>query len=185
MKKQLRNFRHVTPSQFDEFVKLVWKKYNEAVVQPGEAVGAICAQSIGEPSTQMTLKTFHFAGVASMNITQGVPRLNEIINANRQISTPIISAKLITEDDERSARIVKGRLEKTTLGEICEYIKEVYSPQKCYLSVKLDQKTMTALGLECNIDKIRQTILKTRNIKLKPNNITKKNEAKLHVEPYD
>lgn len=76
----------------------------------------------------MTLKTFHFAGVASMNITQGVPRLNEIINATKEISTPIISAKLYTDDDERSARIVKGRLEKTTLGDVCEYIKEVYSP---------------------------------------------------------
>jgi len=46
----------------------------------GTAVGAICAQSIGEPGTQMTLKTFHFAGVASMNITLGVPRIKEIIN---------------------------------------------------------------------------------------------------------
>ena len=76
----------------------------------------------------MTLKTFHFAGVASMNITQGVPRLNEIINATKVISTPVISSKLYTDNDERSARIVKGRLEKTTLGDVCEYIKEVYSP---------------------------------------------------------
>ena len=44
-------------------------------MQPGDAVGALAASSIGEPSTQMTLKTFHFAGVASMNITQGVPRI--------------------------------------------------------------------------------------------------------------
>lgn len=171
LKKQLRNFRHVTASQFGEFVNLVWKKYSEAVVQPGEAVGAICAQSIGEPSTQMTLKTFHFAGVASMNITQGVPRLNEIINATKVISTPVISSKLYTDNDERSARIVKGRLEKTTLGDVCEYIKEVYSPQKCYLSVKLDLKTIEALKLECSIKSIKESIKNTRNIKLKPNNI--------------
>ena len=63
-----------------------------------------------------------------MNITQGVPRLNEIINATKVISTPVISSKLYTDNDERSARIVKGRLEKTTLGDVCEYIKEVYSP---------------------------------------------------------
>lgn len=56
---------------------------------PGDAVGAIAAQSIGEPGTQMTLKTFHFAGVGSMNITLGVPRLKEIINASA-CSTPII-----------------------------------------------------------------------------------------------
>ncbi|KAG7254631.1 hypothetical protein CRUP_012385, partial [Coryphaenoides rupestris] len=53
---------------------------HRAQMEPGSAVGALCAQSIGEPGTQMTLKTFHFAGVASMNITLGVPRIKEIIN---------------------------------------------------------------------------------------------------------
>lgn len=57
----------------------------------GSTVGAFGAQSIGEPGTQMTLKTFHFAGVASMNVTLGVPRIKEIINAGKNISTPIIS----------------------------------------------------------------------------------------------
>lgn len=56
-----------------------------AQMEPGSAVGALCAQSIGEPGTQMTLKTFHFAGVASMNITLGVPRIKEIINASKAI----------------------------------------------------------------------------------------------------
>lgn len=66
----------------------------------------------------MTLKTFHFAGVASMNVTLGVPRIKEIINAAKLISTPIISCKLVTRDSEPSARIVKGRLEKTYLGDV-------------------------------------------------------------------
>ena len=55
----------------------------------------------------MTLKTFHFAGVASMNVTLGVPRIKEIINAAKLISTPIISCKLVTANSEPSARIVK------------------------------------------------------------------------------
>ncbi len=76
------------------------------------------AQSISEPGTQMTLKTFHFAGVASMNVTLGVPRLKEIINASRSISTPIITAKLIQDDNKTSARIVKATIEKTTLGQV-------------------------------------------------------------------
>ena len=84
----------------------------------GTAVGAICAQSIGEPGTQMTLKTFHFAGVASMNITLGVPRIKEIINASKVISTPIITAELETDTDPEMARVVKGRIEKTLLGEV-------------------------------------------------------------------
>lgn len=66
----------------------------------------------------MTLKTFHFAGVASMNVTLGVPRIKEIINAAKAISTPIISCRLVTCNSEPSARIVKGRLEKTLLGDV-------------------------------------------------------------------
>lgn len=84
----------------------------------GSTVGAVGAQSIGEPGTQMTLKTFHFAGVASMNVTLGVPRIKEIINAAKAISTPIISCRLVTCNSEPSARIVKGRLEKTLLGDV-------------------------------------------------------------------
>lgn len=68
----------------DEFLT-VSVYLHRAQMEPGSAVGALCAQSIGEPGTQMTLKTFHFAGVASMNITLGVPRIKEIINASKNI----------------------------------------------------------------------------------------------------
>ena len=62
----------------------------KANMEPGTAVGALCAQSIGEPGTQMTLKTFHFAGVASMNITLGVPRIKEIINASKKLALRLL-----------------------------------------------------------------------------------------------
>ena len=68
--------------------------------------------------TQMTLKTFHFAGVASMQITQGVPRIKEIINASKNISTPIIHVTLECKDNPVFARIIKSRLESTKLGQI-------------------------------------------------------------------
>ena len=60
----------------------------KCVAHPGENVGTIAAQSIGEPSTQMTLNTFHNAGISSKNVTLGVPRLNEVINVARSIKTP-------------------------------------------------------------------------------------------------
>ena len=94
----------------------------------GTAVGAVAAQSIGEPGTQMTLKTFHFAGVASMNITQGVPRIKEIINASKNISTPIITAELDIDNDAEFARIAKGCIEKTLLGEV-GYLSSSLSPR--------------------------------------------------------
>jgi DNA-directed RNA polymerase III subunit RPC1 len=129
----VKNFLHITRSQFTDFLDKVWKIYTDSMIVPGEAVGAISAQSIGEPGTQMTLKTFHFAGVASMNITLGVPRIKEIINAAKTISTPIISAELHNKHNEASARIIKGNLEKTLLGGITEFIKEMYTKSGCFL----------------------------------------------------
>ena len=87
-------------------------------MEPGHAVGVVGAQSIGEPGTQMTLKTFHFAGVAGMSITEGVPRIKEIINASEKISTPIITCELHSKGAV-GARVVKGRIEKTVVEDVC------------------------------------------------------------------
>ena len=116
--KIVDNQLKVTKSQLLTFLELCRTKYLRAKIEPGSTVGAVGAQSIGEPGTQMTLKTFHFAGVASMNVTLGVPRIKEIINASKTISTPIISCRLANNTSEASARIVKGRLEKTMLGDV-------------------------------------------------------------------
>lgn len=105
-----------------KFVKSCLEKYEKAQTEPGHAVGAVGAQSIGEPGTQMTLKTFHFAGVAGMSITQGVPRIKEIINASKVISTPVISCDLISKEDIIAARVVKGRIEKTFLKDVCDQL---------------------------------------------------------------
>lgn len=94
----------------------------------GSTVGAVGAQSIGEPGTQMTLKTFHFAGVASMNVTLGVPRIKEIINGAKNISTPIMKVALAVDRDVVAARLVKGRLERTTLGQVAASMGIVFKP---------------------------------------------------------
>lgn len=73
-----------------------------------------------------------------MNITLGVPRIKEIINATSTIKTPVIKLTLENNRDEQVARIVKGRIEITTLGEVAEYIKEVYSRTQAYVLVKID-----------------------------------------------
>lgn len=114
----VKEIERLTCSQLVTFLETCGQKYTRSIIEPGTAVGALAAQSIGEPGTQMTLKTFHFAGVASMNITQGVPRIKEIINASKNISTPIIRACLTNPHDAEFARRVKGRIERTTLGEV-------------------------------------------------------------------
>lgn len=152
----------LTKSQLSSFIQLCYYKVARAVTEPGTAVGAIAATSIGEPSTQMTLKTFHFAGVASMNITQGVPRIKEIINAVKTVSTPIITAALLDPYDESLARRVKARIEKTTLGEICDYIEEVYLPDDYFLLVKLNSKRIRLLQLEVSLESISHAIITSK-----------------------
>jgi len=150
-----------TKSQVELFLSEALTKYTKSYVEAGEAIGATGAQSISEPGTQMTLKTFHFAGVSSMNVTLGVPRLKEIVNASKLISTPIITAKLVQDDNKVGARVVKAQIEKTTLGEISTYIKEVYAPGKCYISIKLDMDAIEQLKLDIDANTVRKSILRS------------------------
>lgn len=79
---------------FDWLIGEIESRFQLALVNPGEMVGPLAAQCIGEPATQMTLNTFHFAGVSSKNVTLGVPRLNEIINVAKRISAPSLTIYL-------------------------------------------------------------------------------------------
>ncbi|KAG7836952.1 hypothetical protein KL943_000991 [Ogataea angusta] len=156
----------VSESMIREFLRLCLHKYLKAKVEPGTAVGAIGAHSIGEPGTQMTLKTFHFAGVASMNVTLGVPRIKEIINASKVISTPIINAVLVNDEDERAARVVKGRVEKTILEDVAFFIEDVYKENQAFLQVKIDLHTIERLQLELTIDQIATAIVDAPKLKI-------------------
>ncbi|XP_012859703.2 DNA-directed RNA polymerase III subunit RPC1 [Echinops telfairi] len=174
----------ITPTQIEKFLETCRDKYMRAQMEPGSAVGALCAQSIGEPGTQMTLKTFHFAGVASMNITLGVPRIKEIINASKAISTPIITAQLDKDDDADYARLVKGRIEKTLLGEISEYIEEVFLPDDCFILVKLSLERIRLLRLEVNAETVRYSIC-TSKLRVKPGDVAVHGEAVVCVTPRE
>eukprot|EP00792_Barthelona_sp_PAP020_P001570 TRINITY_DN1250_c0_g1_i1.p1 TRINITY_DN1250_c0_g1~~TRINITY_DN1250_c0_g1_i1.p1 ORF type:complete len:1453 (+),score=408.69 TRINITY_DN1250_c0_g1_i1:32-4390(+) len=138
----------ITSTQIKIFLRKVLNLFHQGRIEAGTAVGALAGMAIGEPCTQMTLKTFHFAGVASMNITLGVPRIKEIINANNKISTPIITTQLVNENDVKAARIVKGRVETTTLGDVCTEITEVFSGGELSLRLVLNFKTVANLQLE-------------------------------------
>lgn len=160
----------VTDKQLEVFVKICVSRYRGKTIEPGTAIGPIGAQSIGEPGTQMTLKTFHFAGVASMNITQGVPRINEIINATKTISTPVISAELENPLVEASARMAKGRIEKTTLGQVAESIEVLMTSTSASVRITLDKKIIEEAFLSITPWSVKNSILKTR-IKLQDENI--------------
>ncbi len=101
-----------------EFKKVVSAKYGSALCAPGEAVGCIAAQSIGEPSTQMTLNTFHLAG-AGANVTLGIPRLREIImTASRTLKTPTMSVPLLQHVSDKAAVKLTRYFTRLSLSEL-------------------------------------------------------------------
>ncbi|MFX1577460.1 MAG: DNA-directed RNA polymerase subunit A'' [Promethearchaeota archaeon] len=116
--------KKLNSKQLNRIIKEVEIAYDSSLVQPGEAVGAVAAQSIGEPGTQMTLKTFHFAGVAEFNVTLGLPRLIEIVDARRNPSTPTMNVYLDEDyrDKEKQARNVAQRIEQTRVERIAESV---------------------------------------------------------------
>lgn len=144
------------------------ERHERAAVQPGAAVGAVGAQSIGEPGTQMTLKTFHFAGIAHLEITQGVPRVKEIINASREISTPVITCPLINDKEVIAARVVKGRIEQTFLRDVASWIQDNWSNMGSYITLKVDFDAIHELHLNIKMTDIARSIVKTKKLQLKP-----------------
>jgi len=116
--KELKKAMKSNSISKDEFDSLVAAKFTSALADPGEAVGAIAAQSVGEPSTQMTLNTFHLAG-AGANVTLGIPRLREIImTASRALKTPTMSVPLHDNVTEKEAVRLTRRFTKLTLNEL-------------------------------------------------------------------
>lgn len=164
-RKGLDHTGKLTETTLRAFITACLMKYKKAQVEPGHAVGAVGAQSIGEPGTQMTLKTFHFAGVAGMSITQGVPRIKEIINASKEISTPVVTCELVTKDNIIAARIVKGRIEKTFLRDITHSITESWSSSEAFVKITINLKTIDDLQLELNMPKILAAIKSHKRFK--------------------
>ncbi|KAF8067125.1 DNA-directed RNA polymerase III subunit RPC1 [Scenedesmus sp. PABB004] len=182
----------LTRSELAAFVGRAVAKYGAKRVDPGSTVGAVGAQSIGEPGTQMTLKTFHFAGVASMNVTLGVPRIKEIINGARAISTPILRVALSSPTDLVAARLVKGRLERTSLGQVAQSISIVLRPGsgsaalgEAHIAVVLDMAAIAALALDVDAASVKQAVLDAPKLKLRPDALRVLGRDTLLVVPPD
>ena len=110
----------VTKKQLEEIIKRVVEGYEYACIEACEAAGVVSAQSIGEPGTQMTMRTFHYAGVAEINVTLGLPRLIEIVDARKNPSTPMMTVYL-TEDyahDRDMARKLAWNIEATHISHL-------------------------------------------------------------------
>jgi DNA-directed RNA polymerase III subunit RPC1 len=132
------------------FLALVFKQIQKSKIDRGEGIGAVTAQSLSEPATQMTLKTFHFAGVASMNVTLGVPRLKEVINATQNITTPIITAHLDTPTRE-AANLLKSEVESSSLENICSSIEGHISRAGVVINIHLNMTVCDPLHINARL----------------------------------
>ncbi|WCJ32728.1 DNA-directed RNA polymerase II subunit RPB1 [Euphorbia peplus] len=128
-KRVLQEYR-LTREAFDWVIGEIESRFLQSLVAPGEMIGCVAAQSIGEPATQMTLNTFHYAGVSAKNVTLGVPRLREIINVAKKIKTPSLSVFLVPEcsQTKERAKNVQCALEYTTLRSVTQATEVWYDP---------------------------------------------------------
>jgi len=145
--------------KLNKLVDAVVKRYKERQVAPYEACGIVAAQSIGEPGTQMTMRTFHYAGVAEINVTLGLPRLIEIVDARRSPSTPMMEVHLsedIKEDREAVAKTARS-IEATYLLDIASVETDITNME---VRVNFDKKTLEKKGMD-----LEEAVEKLRKIK--------------------
>ena len=138
------------------------KAYEISLVDPGEAVGTVAAQSLGEPGTQMTLNTFHYAGVADINVTLGLPRIIEIVDARKDPNTPVMRIYLdedIRENRNKAEEIVK-EIEGTTIDSISRSSKiDVINMS---IVIELDTYKMEKQGL--TLEDIKEKLYKLKKV---------------------
>ena len=167
LRAKLQSLR-LTPSDATKVVHEVVRKFSRARVDAHESVGIIAAQSIGEPGTQMTLRTFHYAGVAEMNVTLGLPRLIELVDARRVPSTPMMTVHVDRKlrGDRDAVQTIALQIEVTTvpdvaaIGTVVEDLKVVITPRADLLESRGVKRAELEAALLANLD--------TRLFELKP-----------------
>ncbi len=141
-----------------------FEHYNKNLIDPSEACGIVGAQSIGEPGTQMTMRTFHYAGVAEINVTLGLPRLIEIVDARSIPSTPMMNIYLRDEYQINSdlAKQVANQIEITKLNSIADIETDLTN-----LTIKIKTNKSTMDNKNISIDEIADSVKKIRGIDAK------------------
>ncbi|KAF5088856.1 DNA-directed RNA polymerase subunit beta' [anaerobic digester metagenome] len=141
--------RHeLSDKELDTLIRDIKKAYERARVEDGEAVGTVAAQSVGEPGTQMTMRTFHYAGVAELNVTLGLPRLIEIVDARKKISTPTMAIYFEEEysADEEFVRTIANRIGKIVLNDVLKDFNVNYASMT--LSIEIDEENVKEKRLD-------------------------------------
>ena len=168
----------ITKTKLKRVLDLALEEYGNMQVEAGECVGIISAESIGEPGTQMTLNTFHFAGVSEMNVTTGLPRIIEVLDGSQSLSTPMMEIYLQAPykngtDIKKIAQLIK----ETTLQDIAaEFMINIADS---VIEVKLDEAKMEPLNLNADkVHKLLDATLKGIGVKMKEGSLIVKPKGK-------
>lgn len=153
----------VSKKEMEEIIERVMESYKYACVEPCEAVGVVSAQSIGEPGTQMTMRTFHYAGVAEINVTLGLPRLIEIVDARKSPSTPMMTVALNEgySTDRDKAKNVAWEIEATHIEHLADVTTDLANMQ---LIIDLNGKILSQRNM--NIDDIADKLRDGLGVKI-------------------
>jgi DNA-directed RNA polymerase subunit A" len=151
-----RGLKKLTKKQAATVINDAFNALDKASIDPFEAAGIITAQSIGEPGTQMTMRTFHYAGVATVNVTQGLPRIIEIVDARKVPSTPTMIIRLMPDKNSpEEAQKLAASLEITTTANIAQIETDV-AQRRLVLKLNkgnLKQKNMTGMEVKDKLER--------------------------------
>ena len=188
-----RGRKKITAKQANEMVKMAKDAFVTSQIDPFEAAGIITAQSLGEPGTQMTMRTFHYAGVATVNVTQGLPRIIEIVDARKKPNTPTMIVHLDGDYKTNESKVKKlaASLEVTTTKNIADIETDVTQRR---LTLKLLPSVLKQKGMSGGevVDKLGKALRlyidvdnesKPRNITIIPGVQKKEDMEKLDAEP--
>ena len=150
--------KELNDDELKELIRKLKQAYDRAHVEAGEAVGTVAAQSVGEPGTQMTMRTFHYAGVTELNVTLGLPRLIEIVDARKDIATPTMDIYFDEErrNDEEFVRTLANQIGKSTINDILKDFNLNYGTMEVEAvldSKKIEEKRLDRDEINAAIEK--------------------------------
>ncbi len=165
---KVKDIEDLEEEELDGILNRVVQSFEMSLVEPGEAIGTVAAQSIGEPGTQMTLKTFHYAGVAELNVTLGLPRLIELMDARKNPISPIMTVYLdeAVAKDKAAAQEVQRLIELTTINNIADDVEVDYA--RSQIRIHLNERLLDDKGLSHEL--VAEKIKKLKKGEIKEEN---------------
>ncbi len=159
LRNKLAN-KTLTREQLTELVKTIVNEYYKALIDPGEAIGIVTAQSVGEPSTQMILRSFHFAGLREFSMALGLPRMIEIVDARRKPSVPIMTVYLDEDHrhDPNKAREIAYKIQLTTIENVAKSVEIDYVNSQ--ITIEIDEEELGQRGL--SMEDVRKVMEKIK-----------------------